>query len=46
MRFSFRQLEVFAAVARHESVSRAAEELAMSQSAASTALGELERWGI
>ena len=43
MRFSLRQLEVFAAVARHESVSRAAEELAMSQSAASTALGELER---
>lgn len=43
MKFSLRQLEVFAAVARHESVSRAAEELAMSQSATSTALGELER---
>ena len=43
MKFTLRQLEVFAAVARHESVSRAAEELAMSQSAASTALGELER---
>lgn len=43
MRLTLRQLEVFAAVARHQSVSRAAEELAMSQSATSTALGELER---
>lgn len=43
MRLTLRQLEVFAAVARHQSVSRAAEELSMSQSAASTALGELER---
>ena len=43
MKFTLRQLEVFTAVARHESVSRAAQELAMSQSAASTALGELER---
>lgn len=43
MRFSLRQLEVFAAVARGESVSRAAEELAMSQSAVSGSLAELER---
>jgi DNA-binding transcriptional LysR family regulator len=33
----------FIAVARHESVSRAADALALSQSATSTALGELER---
>ena len=43
MRFSLRQVEVFLAVARFESVSRAARTLAMSQSAASSALGELER---
>jgi DNA-binding transcriptional LysR family regulator len=43
MRFSLRQLEVFTAVARHESVSRAAGELAMSQSAVSGSLAELER---
>lgn len=43
MKFSLRQLEVFAAVARLENVSAAADELGMSQSAASTALGELER---
>ena len=43
MKFSLRQLAVFVAVARHESVSRAAEALALSQSAASSALGELER---
>lgn len=43
MKFTLRQIEVFATVARHESVSRAADELAMSQSATSTALGELER---
>ncbi|MDQ7988256.1 MAG: LysR family transcriptional regulator [Candidatus Dactylopiibacterium sp.] len=43
MRLTLRQVEVFSAVARHQSVSRAAEELAMSQSATSTALGELER---
>src|ERR1700759_2093406 len=42
MRFTLRQLEVFLAVARHESVSRAGEELAMSQSAVSGALAELE----
>ena len=43
MRFTLRQLEVFVAVAKQESVSRAAESLALSQSAASTSLSELER---
>jgi DNA-binding transcriptional LysR family regulator len=43
MRYTLRQLEVFLAVAREESVSRAAEALAMSQSAASGALADLER---
>lgn len=43
MRYTLRQLEVFVAVGRCESVSRAAETVALSQSAASTALGEFER---
>lgn len=43
MRFTLRQLEVFLAVARGESVSRAASELAMSQSAVSSALADLEQ---
>ncbi len=43
MRFTLRQLEVFVAIARLESVSKAAESLRMSQSAASTSLAELER---
>jgi DNA-binding transcriptional LysR family regulator len=43
MKFTLRQMAVFVAVARQESVSRAAETLFMSQSATSTALGELER---
>ncbi|MET0385204.1 MAG: LysR family transcriptional regulator [Polyangiales bacterium] len=43
MRYTLRQLEVFLAVARHQSISRAGEELAMSQSAASSALADLER---
>jgi DNA-binding transcriptional LysR family regulator len=43
MRFTLRQLEVFLAVARVESVSRAAAALAMSQSAVSGALGDMER---
>lgn len=43
MRLTLRQLQVFAAIARHENVSRAADALAMSQSAASSALVELER---
>jgi len=42
MRYSLRQLEVFLATARHENVTRAAQELAMSQSAASGSLRELE----
>lgn len=42
MRFTLRQLEVFLAVARSESVSRAAAELGMSQSAVSGALSDLE----
>lgn len=43
MHFTLKQLQVFLAVANHENVSLAAEELAMSQSAASTALKELEQ---
>ena len=43
MKITLRQLEVFAAIARLENVSRAAAQLNMSQSAASTALLELER---
>ncbi len=43
MKCSFRQLEVFVAVARYESVSRAARALSLSQSATSTALSELEK---
>lgn len=43
MRFTLRQVEVFLAVARFESVSRAGEALHMSQSAVSGALLELER---
>lgn len=43
MRYSLRHLEIFAAVARHGNISSAAGELSMSQSAASTALIELER---
>ena len=42
MRFTLKQLQVFLAVASSENVSLAASELAMSQSAASTALKELE----
>ena len=43
MKFTLRQMAIFVAVARHESVSRAAQALSLSQSATSTALGELER---
>ena len=47
MRFTLKQLQVFLAVASHENVSLAAQELAMSQSAASTSLKELEhRFGL
>lgn len=43
MRYTLRQLEVFLAVARGESVSQAADALSMSQSAVSGALADLER---
>ncbi|NKB35016.1 MAG: LysR family transcriptional regulator [Pseudomonadales bacterium] len=43
MHFTLKQLQVFLAVASHENVSVAAGDLAMSQSAASTALKELEQ---
>jgi DNA-binding transcriptional LysR family regulator len=42
MRYSLRQLEVFLATARYENVTRAAQALSMSQSAASGSLSELE----
>ncbi|SDX12405.1 LysR family transcriptional regulator [Marinobacter mobilis] len=42
MRCSFRQLEVFLAAAHFQNITKAAESLAMSQSAASSALKELE----
>lgn len=42
MKYSFRQLEVFLAAARFQNITRASEYLAMSQSAASSALKELE----
>ena len=43
MHFTLRQLEIFLAVAQQGTVSAAAQRLSMSQSATSTALGELER---
>lgn len=43
MRYSLRQLEVFLAVAHFENITRAAESLSMSQSAASSSLKELEQ---
>jgi DNA-binding transcriptional LysR family regulator len=43
MRYSLRQLEVFLAVARTGSVSRAGRELGLSQSATSSSLADLER---
>lgn len=43
MRLTLRQLEIFAAIAKTENVSRAADRLSMSQSAASNSLVELER---
>lgn len=47
MHYTLRQIEVFLATAFHENVSQAADSLAMSQSAASAALKELEqRFGI
>lgn len=47
MKYTLRHLEIFLAVARDESISRAAESLSMSQSATSAALQELEhRYGV
>lgn len=43
MRFTLRHLQVFLAVAHHENVTHAANSLALSQSAASTALKEFEQ---
>ena len=43
MRYTLRQLEVFLAVAHFENVTKAAESLAMSQSAASGALKDFEQ---
>jgi DNA-binding transcriptional LysR family regulator len=43
MHFTLRQIEVFLAIAHFENVSRAAQYLAMSQSACSGALKDLER---
>jgi DNA-binding transcriptional LysR family regulator len=43
MNLTFRQLEVFCAIARRGHVSRAAEDAGLTQSAASMALAELER---
>jgi DNA-binding transcriptional LysR family regulator len=43
MRYSLRQLEVFLATAQYENVTRAATSLAMSQSAASGSLKDLEQ---
>lgn len=43
MKYSLRQLEIFLAIARYQNISRAAETLHMSQSAASAALQNLEQ---
>ena len=43
MKITLRQLEVFTAIAGHGHVTRAAEAIAMTQSAASTALADLEQ---
>ena len=42
MKFTLRQLQIFLAVSRCENISRAADQLHMSQSAASAALLNLE----
>lgn len=42
MRYSLRQVEVFLAAAQYENISKAADSLAMSQSAASSSLRDLE----
>lgn len=43
MRYTLRQLQVFVTTAEQQNITRAAQQLAMSQSAASEALRELER---
>ena len=43
MRYTLRQLEVFLAIAHQQSVSKAAVQLNMTQSAASSSLKELEQ---
>lgn len=43
MKYSFRQLEVFLAVAHYQNISKAADTLAMSQSATSSALSDFEK---
>ncbi len=43
MHFTLRQLEIFWAIAQHQTVTKAADALSMSQSAASGALRDLER---
>tara|TARA_R110001583_G_scaffold5725_4_gene30472 strand:- start:1913 stop:2797 length:885 start_codon:yes stop_codon:yes gene_type:complete len=43
MKFTIRQLEIFLSVAKFQSVSKAAEQLCLSQSAASAALQSLEK---
>lgn len=43
MRYTLRQLEVFLAVAHFENITRAAESLSLSQSAASSSLQDLEQ---
>ena len=43
MKITLRQLEIFAAIVSHGHVTRAAEAISMTQSAASTALAELEQ---
>ena len=42
MKYTLKQLQVFNAIAGNESVSRAAEELCMTQSAVSMSLAQLE----
>lgn len=43
MRYTLRQLEVFLAIAHHQNITKAAQMLSMSQSAASGALKDLEQ---
>jgi len=43
MKYTLRQLDVFLAAARFQNLSKAADDLAMSQSAASSALKDLEK---